>query len=137
MLAETRDAYGDLVSEALVQKRTGVLSKKVRMTALEQIRQMKVIMAALRDNGKTLIWEIFAGEGNTTSVAIHGGHVAGEMIDLCYGYDIREKAVRRAILQMVDVYKPWLSIVAFPCTGHSPIRAINEAQGFERDPKHD
>ena len=33
---------------------------------------------------------------------------------------------------MIELYEPWLVTVAFPCSGHSQMQAINEARGYFR-----
>ena len=108
-------------------KKHGTIPGKVRKQGEKQVSELQRIMSALRDHGRTLVWDIFAGEGVTTEIAIQGGHQAGDKADIRYGVDLSKPEAQQAVLHMIRVYEPWLVTIYFPCARHSPLQNINEA----------
>ena len=76
------------MSEMKQAGKIGVVPGKVRKAGEKQMTEMNKVMAALRDHGQTMVWEIFAGESNMTEMAVRGGHHAGEKVDKRYGLDL-------------------------------------------------
>ncbi len=83
------------------------------------------LLADIRDDGQTFLWEFYAGEAELTRQASHHGHSAGEPMDIRRGYDLLDAAVQNRVLAMIDEWKPLLITLAFPCTPWSQLQKLN------------
>ena len=71
------------------------------------------------------IWEIFGGHTEVSLQAWRQGWFALQPIDIKYGTDLSDPAERQQILDTLDVAKPQLVLVEFPCTYWSSLTNIN------------
>ncbi len=69
------------------------------------------------------------GAARSTLLALHGGHICGEPIDLLGGRDLRDPAERKYLLGRVRETKPSLVTLAWPCTVWGSMADWNFAQG--------
>ncbi len=81
------------------------------------------------EHGGTFIWGFFAGYARPTLLSLHGGHVAGAPVDLLGGYDLRVRATRKHLLEMVRSHKPWLVTIAWPCRSWGSLARWNAGMG--------
>ncbi|CAK9010797.1 unnamed protein product [Durusdinium trenchii] len=61
------------------------------------------------------LWELFAGSPNMTRLAAHYNLNTLQPMDLLYGQNFKDPAMRKMIFQKLDHYKPWLVIMGVDC----------------------
>ncbi|CAK9114796.1 Protease Do-like 9 [Durusdinium trenchii] len=61
------------------------------------------------------LWELFAGSSNMTRLAAHYNLNTLQPMDLLYGQNFKDPAMRKMIFQKLDHYKPWLVIMGVDC----------------------
>ena len=89
---------------------------RVRREATHTVQEAMLTLECLQnDTGKTLLWEFFSRGGATTRVAVSGGHVAGQPCDVVFDIDIADAKTQDDIVEKLEVFKPYLVTVAFPC----------------------
>ncbi|CAK9045906.1 unnamed protein product [Durusdinium trenchii] len=61
------------------------------------------------------LWELFAGSSNMTRLAAQYNLNTLQPMDLLYGQNFKDPAMRKMIFQKLDHYKPWLVIMGVDC----------------------
>ncbi|CAE7238450.1 TY4B-J, partial [Symbiodinium sp. CCMP2456] len=92
------------------------LHQRIKAGVRQAKEALAVVERIVRDPGKKLLLEIFAGQAGLTARARHTeGWMAAAPVDLATGWDLTVNANQKKLLEMIDQCQPDLVTLEPPC----------------------
>ena len=118
----TGEVPNPILQVLLAEGRQGVVKREVKLKMLDSVRSLAHTVQYLYDSGRTVMIEVFSGEGHLTIRCLQGGHICGQPLDIRYSIDLRDAVALMELCEWVHKMRPWLVTIAFPCTAYSRLQ---------------